>query len=44
MTGLGLCTTERVFDAIANNEVVALGLDREEVVEEMNRRVLALLR
>ena len=39
-----LYTTERVFDAIANNEVAALGLDCEEVVEEMNRRVLALLR
>lgn len=38
-----LYTTERVFDAIANNELPALGLDREEVIEEMNRRVLALL-
>jgi AcrR family transcriptional regulator len=39
-----LYMTERVFDAIANGELAALGLDRNAVIREMNRRVEALLR
>jgi AcrR family transcriptional regulator len=39
-----LYMTERVFDAIANNELAPLGLDRQAVIEEMIRRVEALLR
>jgi AcrR family transcriptional regulator len=38
-----LYTTERVFDAIANSELGLLGLDRNAVIEEMVRRVEALL-
>jgi ABC-type molybdenum transport system ATPase subunit/photorepair protein PhrA len=38
-----LYTTERVFDAIANGELATLGLDRNAVIEEMVRRVEALL-
>jgi len=39
-----LYMTERVFDAIANCELAPLGLDRNAVIREMNRRVEALLR
>jgi hypothetical protein len=38
-----LYMTERVFDAIANSELGPLGLDRNAVIEEMVRRVEALL-
>ena len=39
-----LFVTERVFDAIGQGEIQALGLDRKVVVESMVERVLALLR
>jgi AcrR family transcriptional regulator len=38
-----LFTTERVYDAIGQGELGALGLDRSVVVESMVRKVLALL-
>ena len=38
-----LFTTERTYDAIANGEVEALGLDRAALVKSMVRRVLAVL-
>jgi len=38
-----LFTTERTYDAIANGEVQALGLDRAALVESMVRRVVAVL-
>jgi hypothetical protein len=38
-----LYTTERTFDAIAQGEVQALGLDRELVVQALVERVAALL-
>jgi hypothetical protein len=38
-----LYMAERVFDAIANSELGPLGLDRNAVIEEMVRRVEALL-
>lgn len=38
-----LFTTERVFDAIAHDELKALSLDRDIVVEVMVEKVLALL-
>jgi AcrR family transcriptional regulator len=38
-----LYMTERVFDAIANNELAALRLDRKAVIGEMIRRVQDLL-
>ena len=39
-----LFMTERVFDAIGQGEIQALGLDSTEVRESMVQRVLALLR
>jgi len=39
-----LFLTERVFDAIGQGEIQALGLDRKIVVESMVERVLMLLR
>ena len=39
-----LYMTERVFDAIGQGEIQALGLDREVVLESIFERVLALLR
>jgi hypothetical protein len=38
-----LFTTERVFDAIGQGEIQALGLDYDEVVESMVEKVLGLL-
>jgi AcrR family transcriptional regulator len=38
-----LYLTERVYDAIATGELAPLGLDRRAVIEEMIRRVAALL-
>ena len=38
-----LYTTERTFDAIANGEIEALGLDRELVIRALVERVAALL-
>jgi AcrR family transcriptional regulator len=38
-----LYTTERVFDAIANGELKDLGVDRDQVIETMVRRVVSLL-
>ena len=39
-----LFMTERVFDALGQGEIQALGLDRKVVVESMVERVLGLLR
>jgi AcrR family transcriptional regulator len=39
-----LFLTERVFDALGQGEIQALGLDRKVVVESMVERVLTLLR
>jgi hypothetical protein len=39
-----LFTTERAFDAIAQGEIEALGLDREIVIESMVEKVLLVLR
>lgn len=39
-----LFMTERIFDAIGQGEIQALGLDRKVVVEAMVERVVALLR
>ena len=39
-----LFLTERVFDALGQGEIQALGLDRKVVVEFIVERVLTLLR
>jgi AcrR family transcriptional regulator len=39
-----LFTTERTFDAIANGEIQALGLDRRLVIDSMVRQFTAMLR
>lgn len=41
---LHLFLTERVFDALGQGEIQALGLDRKVVVEFMVQKVLGLLR
>jgi hypothetical protein len=38
-----LFTTDRVFDAIAQGDVEAVGLDRNVVVEAMVNKLLALI-